>query len=80
MTRIQGSVKWFSNQKGYGFVNPETGEDVFVHHSDIQGEGYKTLVQGERVEFSLIESDKGLRAQEVVRLEPPPSEGKSANA
>lgn len=73
MTRVQGSVKWFSNQKGYGFVNPESGEDVFVHHTEITGDGYKTLVQGERVEFEVVESDKGLRAQQVVRLDPPPA-------
>jgi len=48
---IKGTVKWFSNQKGYGFITPESGQDVFVHHSDIQGDGYKTLEEGQAVEL-----------------------------
>ena len=49
----RGKVKWFSNQKGFGFITPESGADVFVHHSAIQGEGYKTLAEGEEVEFEV---------------------------
>ena len=64
----KGKVKWFSNQKGYGFITPESGEDVFVHHSAIQGEGYKTLAEGQAVQFELGESDKGPRAENVVKI------------
>ena len=67
MARKTGNVKWFSNEKGYGFIEQEDGEDVFVHHSDIRGDGYKTLKQGETVEYEIIEADKGPKAQEVVR-------------
>lgn len=77
MARVKGLVKWFSNQKGYGFVNPETGEDVFVHHTDISGDGFKTLVEGEQVEFEIVDSPKGLRAQEVIRLDTSHSDGAS---
>ena len=54
-----GTVKWFSNQKGYGFITPEEGNDVFVHHSEIQSEGYKTLEEGEKVEFEITDGPKG---------------------
>lgn len=67
MARKSGSVKWFSNEKGYGFIEQENGDDVFVHHSDIQGDGYKTLKQGEVVEYEIIQADKGPKAQNVVR-------------
>lgn len=69
MARETGSVKWFSNEKGYGFIERENGEDVFVHHSDIQGEGFKTLRQGEEVDFEVLPADKGPKAQNVVREE-----------
>lgn len=71
MARTTGTVKWFSDAKGYGFLQQEGGPDVFVHHSAIEGGGYKTLHEGERVEFDVIEEPKGLKAQNVVRLEPP---------
>ena len=64
----QGTVKWFSNEKGYGFVEREGGEDLFVHFSEISMDGYKTLVQGQRVEFEVAEGDKGLQAATVRPL------------
>jgi CspA family cold shock protein len=64
----KGKVKWFSNQKGYGFITSESGRDVFVHHSAIQGEGYKTLAEGEEVEFEVENGPKGEQATKVVKL------------
>ncbi len=64
----QGTVKWFSNEKGYGFIRRESGEDVFVHHSAIQATGFKSLNQGDVVEFSVAKGPKGLQAQEVVKV------------
>jgi cold shock protein len=64
----RGKVKWFSNQKGYGFITPESGSDVFVHHSAIQGEGYKTLDEGQEVEFEIEKGPKGEQATQVVKL------------
>ena len=64
----KGKVKWFSNQKGYGFVTTEEGEDVFVHHSSIQGDGYKTLEEGQEVEFEIEKGDKGDKAINVTKL------------
>ncbi|NLF74556.1 MAG: cold shock domain-containing protein [Chloroflexi bacterium] len=66
--RLTGVVKWFNSQKGYGFIQPETGPDVFVHYSAIVGEGYRNLEEGERVEFSITEGPKGPQASEVMRL------------
>ncbi|MCK4883175.1 MAG: cold-shock protein [Candidatus Omnitrophica bacterium] len=63
-----GTVKWFSNQKGYGFITPEEGNDVFVHHAEIQGEGYKSLEEGQKVEFEIAEGPKGEQAKNVVKL------------
>ncbi|MCK4647976.1 cold shock domain-containing protein [bacterium] len=63
-----GTVKWFSSQKGYGFITLESGDDVFVHHSDIQGDGYKSLDEGQRVELETQQSPKGERATKVVKL------------
>ncbi len=62
-----GRVKWFDNKKGFGFISNETGADVFVHYSAIQTPGFKTLKEGEFVQFELIQSDKGLKAQNVQR-------------
>ena len=62
----KGKVKWFSNQKGYGFITPENGADVFVHHTAIQGDGYKTLEEGQEVEFDIEQDSKGPRAANVV--------------
>ncbi len=64
----QGTVKWFSNEKGYGFIRRESGEDVFVHHSAIQATGFKSLNQGDVVEFNVAKGPKGLQAQEVVKV------------
>lgn len=64
----KGSVKWFSNEKGYGFITPEGGKkDVFVHHTAIEGDGYKTLEEGQEVEFNIEEGPKGLQAKNVVK-------------
>jgi CspA family cold shock protein len=64
----RGKVKWFSNQKGYGFITPESGSDVFVHHSAILGEGYKSLEEGQEVEFEIEKGPKGEQAAKVVKL------------
>ncbi|MFH1640719.1 MAG: cold-shock protein [Candidatus Omnitrophota bacterium] len=64
----KGTVKWFSNQKGYGFITPEEGNDVFVHHSAIQGEGYKSLEEGQKVEFEVEKGPKGEQATKVVKI------------
>ena len=69
MTRTIGSVKWFSESRGYGFITPEGAhEDVFVHFSAIQHNGFKTLQAGERVEFDLVEDSKGRQATNVVKF------------
>lgn len=65
-----GTVKWFNNAKGFGFIRSDAEEaDIFVHHTAIQSDGYRTLKQGELVEFELIESPKGLKAEMVVRAQ-----------
>ncbi len=64
----KGIVKWFNSQKGYGFITPESGNDVFVHHSAIQGEGYKSLEEGQAVEFEIKQGAKGEEAVNVVKL------------
>ena len=65
----EGVVKWFDARKGYGFITTPDGDDVFVHYSEIQGSGFRSLSAGERVEFSVKQSDKGPRAAEVKSLE-----------
>ena len=64
----QGTVKWFNASKGYGFIQRLTGEDVFVHFSAIQGDGYKTLTDGQAVEFEVTKGPKGLQASNVTSL------------
>ncbi len=71
MARTNGTVKWFSQEKGYGFLQREGGADVFVHYSAIDGSGFKVLYEGEEVEFDIIEEAKGPKAANVVRLNPP---------
>ena len=66
--REVGTVKWFHNGKGYGFITRDEGEDIFVHFSEIEMEGYKKLEEGQEVEFTVAEGDKGLQAQEVIPL------------
>ncbi len=66
--RVLGTVKWFNNAKGYGFIKPDEGPDVFVHFTAIQAEGYRTLEAGQRVEFAIEESEKGPQATNVVKL------------
>lgn len=65
----EGTVKWFNAAKGYGFISRSTGEDVFVHYRSIQGEGYKTLNQGEKVQFDVEQGPKGLQAVNVKRAQ-----------
>jgi cold shock protein len=65
----QGTVKWFSNEKGYGFIARDNGPDVFVHHSAIRMKGFRTLVEGQRVQFDVTSGDKGEQAQNVEALE-----------
>jgi CspA family cold shock protein len=62
----QGTVKWFSNEKGYGFIEREGGEDVFVHFSAIAAEGYKSLTEGQQVEFDVVQGPKGAQAANVI--------------
>ncbi len=67
--RVTGTVKWFSGQKGYGFIEREGGDDVFVHFSAIQGDGFRNLDEGERVEFTIESSPRGPQATNVVKLQ-----------
>ncbi len=66
--RVIGTVKWFNSTKGYGFISRDNGPDVFVHHSAIQAEGFRYLEQGDRVEFSVERTPKGLQATNVIKL------------
>ncbi|GFP25776.1 cold-shock protein [Candidatus Hakubella thermalkaliphila] len=65
----EGRVKWFSNEKGYGFIERPDGEDVFVHYSSIQGSGYRSLSEGQKVSFDVVEGAKGKQAENVVIIE-----------
>jgi CspA family cold shock protein len=64
----QGTVKWFNNEKGYGFISRASGDDVFVHHSAIQASGFKSLNEGDTVEFGVTKGPKGLQAENVVKI------------
>lgn len=79
MERASGTVKWFSQEKGFGFVTRDDGTDIFVHHSGISGRGFKTLEQGEPVEFEVIEEPKGLKAANLVRLNAPDGDSQPAD-
>lgn len=65
---VKGTVKWFNATKGYGFISTEAGEDVFVHYSAITGDGFKTLDEGQNVEFEIVQGEKGPQATNVVKL------------
>ncbi len=69
MARLKGKVKWFNNAKGYGFIGRDDGPDVFVHYSSIQSEGYKSLQEGDDVEFEIAQGQKGPQAENVIRLQ-----------
>ena len=64
----KGTVKWFNNKKGYGFITPESGDDIFVHYSAISDEGYRSLDEGQAVEFDVVEGPKGKQASNVVKI------------
>ncbi|MCK5585990.1 cold-shock protein [Candidatus Bipolaricaulota bacterium] len=66
--REVGTVKWFNDSKGFGFISRENGTDVFVHFTSLRGEGYRSLEDGQKVEFEVVEGDKGLQAQDVVAV------------
>lgn len=67
MSRTKGKVKWFNPEKGYGFIAQDGGQDVFVHYSVIMGDGFKTLEEGEEVEFEIVQGNKGLQASNVTK-------------
>jgi CspA family cold shock protein len=68
MATVKGTVKWFNESKGFGFLAKEDGGDVFVHFSEIEGEGFKTLVEGDAVEFEVVDSPKGPKAAHVKKI------------
>jgi len=75
---VTGTVKWFDSKKGFGFIlGAEEGKDIFVHYTNIEGEGFRSLKDGEAVEFDMIESDKGLQAQNVHRQAKSPAAAES---
>ncbi len=63
-----GTVKWFNDKKGFGFISKDNGEDVFVHHTAIEGTGYRSLAEGDKVEFEAVKDEKGYKATKVVKL------------
>jgi len=65
---MRGKIKWFNNAKGYGFIQREDGKDIFVHYSAIQGDGYRSLDEGQEVEFEVADSPKGPQAERVVKV------------
>ncbi|MFW2178329.1 MULTISPECIES: cold shock domain-containing protein [unclassified Moraxella] len=67
--REQGVVKWFNDSKGFGFIQRSSGEDIFVHFRAIQGDGYRSLQDGQKVEFIVVEGQKGLQAEEVTKVD-----------
>ncbi|MDN5514738.1 MAG: cold-shock protein [Pseudomonas sp.] len=68
--RETGTVKWFNTSKGFGFISRDSGEDIFVHFRAIRGEGHRVLIEGQRVEFSVMQRDKGLQAEDVIAAAP----------
>ncbi len=64
----KGTVKWFNDKKGFGFISQDNGDDVFVHQTSIQGDGFRTLAEGDKVEFEVIKDQKGYKATNVVKL------------
>ena len=68
MAKETGVVKWFNDSKGYGFISRDSGDDLFVHHSAIEGEGFKSLSEGDKVEFSVGQGEKGPNATDVVKI------------
>jgi CspA family cold shock protein len=68
VARVQGKVKWFNNSKGYGFIGQDNGADVFVHYSAIQSDGYKSLTEGDTVEFEITQGQKGPQAENVTKV------------
>jgi CspA family cold shock protein len=68
MSKVTGTVKWFNDSKGFGFIEQEDGPDVFVHFSAIQGDGFKTLAEGQKVEFTVTDGQKGPQAEEVTAV------------
>ncbi|MDI6728001.1 MAG: cold-shock protein [Thermodesulfovibrionales bacterium] len=65
---FEGKVKWFNESKGFGFIQQDNGQDVFVHYSSIAGNGFKTLAEGQRVQFDIVEGDRGPKATNVVKI------------
>ena len=76
MSALRGQVKWFDPKKGYGFILGPEGQDVFVHYSQIQGDGFRSLRDGEMVDYELVQGDKGFQARAVNRVAPPVGEAR----